>query len=97
VFDDPKNGGNGNGLIDPGDSVYDHLLIWIDSNHNGISEPGELHTLREAGIFRIDLTYAASPYVDPFGNQFRYLSTIWDKAGAAHQTCYDVFLTTGTN
>lgn len=27
VFDDPANGGNGNGFIDPGDAVYDHLLV----------------------------------------------------------------------
>src|SRR5579883_3659702 len=35
VFDDPANGGNGNGVIDPGDSVYDKLRVWIDANHKG--------------------------------------------------------------
>lgn len=92
VFDDPMNGGNGNGVIDPQDSVYDHLLLWIDANHDGISEPGELHTLRELGVFRIDLTYQLSNYVDGNGNQFRYKARVWDYAGRGNDVCYDVFL-----
>jgi hypothetical protein len=95
VFDDPANGGNGNGFIDPGDAVYAKLRVWIDANHNGVSEPAELHTLRELGIVRIDLKYRLSPYVDQFGNRFRYAARIWDEAGKAHGICYDVFLRTG--
>lgn len=92
VFDDPMNGGNGNGVIDPNDVVYSQLRLWIDANHNGISEPDELHTLPEMGIFRIDLKYHLSKYVDANGNQFRYRSRIWDDAGHGHDVCYDVFL-----
>jgi hypothetical protein len=92
VFDDPANGGNGNGKIHPGDAVYDHLLLWIDSNHNGISEPGELYHLRDVGIFAIDLHYELARYVDQYGNQFRYKAKAWDEAGQEHDMCYDVFL-----
>jgi len=92
VFDDPHNGGNGNGLIDPGDSVYSHLRLWIDANHNGVSEPEELHTLTEMGIFRIALKYASDDYVDANGNQFRYRGKVQDRAGLEHNACYDVFL-----
>ena len=94
VFDEPANGGNGNGLIDPGDGVYPKLRVWIDANHNGVSEPGELHALKELGVGRIDLKYRQSGYVDEFGNQFRYRAKIWDAAGRDHDTCYDVFLQT---
>lgn len=94
VFDDPDNGANGNGVIDPKDSVYDHLRLWIDANHNGVSEPEELHTLRDMGIFRIDLRYSMSAYIDPNGNPFRYKGRLWDEAGSAHEVCYDVFLDT---
>ena len=90
VFDVPMNGGNGNGVIDQGDSVYDSLRVWIDANHNGISEPNELHTLRELGIFRIGLSYTLSHYADANGNHFRYRAQIWDRAGGAHNACYDV-------
>lgn len=92
VFDDPANGGNGNGMIDPGDSVFDRLRLWIDANHNGVSEPQELHTLREVGIFSIDLKYTLSRYVDENGNQFRYRAKIRDEAGVEHDFCYDVFI-----
>jgi hypothetical protein len=94
VFDEPANGGNGNGVIDPGDAVYPHLLVWIDANHDGVSQPGELKTLQEVGIFRIDLKYTLSPFVDQYGNRFRYHGMDWDAAGDSHQATYDVFLTT---
>lgn len=92
VFDDPANGGNGNGFIDPGDAVYSRLRVWIDANHNGISESKELHRLQELGIFKIGLTYHETPFVDQFGNQFRYKGTVWDGGGNERDICYDVFL-----
>ena len=92
VFDDPANGGNGNGMIDSGDQIFDKLLVWIDSNHDGISQPSELHSLRDVGVSVISLHYSLSQYVDQFGNRFRYRAKILDEAGMAHDRCYDVFL-----
>ena len=97
VFDDPANGGNGNGVIDPGDAVYSHLRVWIDANHNGISEPNELHTLPELGIFKIGLRYSNSPFIDPYGNRFRYRGTVWDSADHGRDVCYDVMLQVQVN
>ncbi len=92
VFDDPANGGNGSGFIDPGDSVYTHLRVWIDGNHDGVSEPEELHTLQDVGIFRISLHYTPLQHKDPEGNTFRYRAKVWDATDQGHDTCYDVFL-----
>jgi hypothetical protein len=92
VFDDPKNGGNGNGFIDPGDAIYGSLLLWVDKNHNGISEPGELFSLAEVGVFAIDLSYTMDSYEDAYGNQFRYKAFILDKQGLKDPRCYDVLL-----
>jgi hypothetical protein len=93
VFDDPMNGGNGNGMIDPEDSVYPYLRLWIDANHNGVSEPSELHALMDLGVFKIDLKdYQLASYTDVYGNQFRYQSRVWDSGGDVHNLCYDVFL-----
>ena len=92
LFDDPANGGNSNGFIDPGDSVYSHLTVWIDANHNGFSEPNELHTLPKLGVSRIGLKYRETPFVDQFGNRFRYKGWLWDQNGSGRDSCYDVFL-----
>ncbi|MBV8833343.1 MAG: RICIN domain-containing protein [Acidobacteriaceae bacterium] len=93
VFDDPRNGGNGNGYIDPGDSVYERLTVWVDDNHNGFSEPNQLHSLKELGISRIDLRFQRSDYADGYGNTFRYRSRLWDASDKSRGSSYDVFLT----
>jgi hypothetical protein len=92
VFDDPENGGNSNGVIDPGDSVYSRLRVWIDANHNGFSEPNELHTLPELRISKIGLKYHETALVDQYGNRFRYKGSVWDGRGNERDICYDVFL-----
>jgi len=94
VFDDPRNGGNGNGKIDPGDAIWPSLRLWIDRNHDGISQPSELISLSEAGIFSIDLHYTLSEQEDKYGNVFRYAANIQDKYGPADPISYDVLLMT---
>ena len=91
VYDQPANGGNGDGWIDDKDAIYSKLLIWVDKNHNGISDPGELLTLKQAGILRISLTYAPEPWTDAFGNKFRFRAQMITTA-AANQVVYDVLL-----
>jgi hypothetical protein len=91
IFDRKDHGGNENGVIDPGDAVFSELRIWIDKNHNGISDPDELFTLSELGIERISLRYRESPYVDAEGNRFRYVAKIWDEDQRNAERCYDVF------
>jgi hypothetical protein len=92
VYDDPKNGGNGDGIIDSRDAIFSSLRLWIDANHDGVSQPGELHTLASMGVNSISLNYHADERHDQYGNGFRYRAKV--NPGEATDTgrmAYDVF------
>ncbi|MDE6210209.1 MAG: hypothetical protein K2M73_11135 [Lachnospiraceae bacterium] len=55
---------NQDGTIDCNDMAFEALLVWIDDNHNGKSESGELHTLNELGIISFYLNYQKKSTVD---------------------------------
>jgi hypothetical protein len=81
---------NHDGEITAADPVYARLRFWQDKNHNGVSEPGELHPLSEFGVASIPVNPKESRRKDRYGNIFRYRARVnnthseWD--------LFDVFL-----
>jgi hypothetical protein len=92
-YDKPAEGGNGDRLIDPNDTIFFYLRLWQDTNHNGVSEASELHTLSDLGLKKIHLDYKTSRRTDQHGNQFRYRAKIKDTRDAQlGRWAWDVFL-----
>jgi hypothetical protein len=76
-FDQTEFGGNGDGIINPLDSVYAALRVWIDENADAQFEQVESFWLSDLGIAAIDLSYKEYPRVDEHGNVLRYNGTAW--------------------
>jgi len=93
ITDLPSNGGNGDGIIDSRDAIFSSLRLWIDSNHDGVSQLSEISTLPSLGVKSISLAYKWDRRTDQYGNVFRYRALI--NPGGPPDTgrmAYDVFL-----
>ena len=95
-YDKPQYGGNGDGKVDDTDAIFSRLRLWQDSNHNGFSEPEELHTLASLEIASLEFDYKESKRTDVQGNQFRYRAKVRDTHGEQlGKWAWDVFLVRG--
>jgi hypothetical protein len=85
------NGGHDN-TLDARSELWSRLLLWTDSNHNGMSEPGELAPLANSGIEAIHLDYKFTGRRDASGNWFRQRADLRWTDGTTSKV-YDVWLT----
>lgn len=81
---------NADGRIDENDDVFTSLRVFKDSNLNGLSDPGELLTLEQAGIQYLSLSYVNSSYTDSFGNIHKQIGSYKTLNGESH-TMSDVW------
>jgi len=80
---------NGDGVIDASDPIWNKLLLWIDSNHDGVSQPEELTPIAAAGIRSLRFDYQWTGRRDQYGNTFRYESFYTNDG--ARKPYYDVY------
>ncbi|HVS00028.1 MAG TPA: hypothetical protein VMW27_25605 [Thermoanaerobaculia bacterium] len=93
VFDQASAGGNVDGTIDVTDAIFPLLAIWIDVNHDGRSQDGELYTLASLGISSFRLDYIETRQKDRYGNELRYRSRA--TVGGKTVPVVDVFFVSG--
>ena len=56
-------------MIDDNDAIFLSLRLWQDKNHNGISEPDELHTLASLNVKALELDFKYSRRMDQHGKE----------------------------
>lgn len=59
---------NLDGIIDSNDASFDQLMVWRDSDSNGVVSAGELLTLADAGVASLITGYTAQNVTDDQGN-----------------------------
>lgn len=84
---------NRDGFIDAHDPIWQRLLLWIDDDHNGISDSAELVPIGSSSVRSVSLDYHAAARHDPSGNRYRFeaLTTISNGRTTVVRPCYDVF------
>lgn len=70
------------GLIDDGHPLFEKLLLWEDENHNGLSEPYEIHKFSDHYV-GIGLSYEPDTLRDRHGNEFRFKGNATIKVGTS--------------
>ncbi|HEV2708164.1 MAG TPA: hypothetical protein VGV59_19770 [Pyrinomonadaceae bacterium] len=79
------------GFITAADPRFAALRLWVDVNHDALSQPVELHTLASKGVSSIATGYRETRRKDRYGNEFRYLGEA--VIGGRKRHVYDVLLT----
>ena len=82
VHDQPENGGNGDGKVTVADAIWGRLRLWVDGNHDGVSQATEIAPLQSAQVLELRLNAIASTTYDAQGNLHGLQSTY---AAHAHQ------------
>jgi hypothetical protein len=74
VYDDPAHGGNGDGRISAGDRIFGRLRVWVDRNHDGVSQDDELTSIHALRIHELFVNYVVDQTPDAYGNEHRFRS-----------------------
>lgn len=85
-YDALELGGNGDGVITQSDEIWTRLLLWLDSDANGVSELNEISDISDSRLVRLRLKYRQSKKLDEAGNWL----WLWSKAKANHSGSFDV-------
>ena len=75
---------NGDGKLTAADAHFKDLVVWVDANHDGKTEAGELKTMADLGITSLDL-HGLAGTTSQNGNILGLTSSYTTADGATHQ------------
>jgi DNA polymerase III psi subunit len=75
---------NHDGVINNLDAVYNELGVWVDANQDGLTQAGEIHSLRSLHIAQLNLN-ASHTAVNNNGNWVTLDSTYTTTDGTTHE------------
>ncbi len=89
---------NHDGVINATDAIFSQLRVWIDANGDGVTDPGELHTLSGLGITSISLSALDLGHSATSGGTALTAAATFTYANGTAGTIYDAtFPTDPTN
>lgn len=104
VYDDPSYGGNADAIISEDDLIWSLLLLWVDRNHDGVSQKQEIAPLGRFGVVAIGLDYSRVEEIDGNGNIHLFQSTFLIRLTGRQlgsrlvpRAIHDVFFRVGTD
>ena len=80
---------NGDGVVDATDHHWHSLLLWIDRDHDGLSDLSEITSIVNSDVVSLHTAYRELQRQDQFGNTFRYMAVL--NLGRGKRPYYDVF------
>jgi hypothetical protein len=75
---------NNDDVINSKDQAFNDLKVWVDSNHDGVSQSGEVHSLQSLDIAQLNLN-AVNTAVNSNGNWIIQDATYTTIDGKTHQ------------
>jgi hypothetical protein len=82
---------NHDGKLNKHDANFDKLKVWVDANHDGKTDAGELKGLVDLGIVELDLSHVTGTKVD--NGNLQGLVSSYTTADGAHHEMADVWFT----
>jgi hypothetical protein len=83
---------NHDGRVDSADPIWTRLLLWRDTNHDGLSQQAELSRIDGSSVLALETAYAALHRRDSYGNELRLRSTAhMQRTGP--EPYFDIFFT----
>lgn len=83
---------DGDGEINARDGIWSALRLWIDANHDGVSQPPEVTPIDSSVIAGLRFDFRTTGGRDPHGNLFRYRARARYLDG--ERSYYDIFFVT---